>query len=143
MSDSIIDAIKESIVKETPVKPIENLPTDPPSTEPVIPADKPIELDINDFNEKYGKKYGKEIKDPKELDDIFSAPNKIKEFEDKVKEYENSHNLTKKELADLRTEYDSKKDNLQYFNIGEHVDEDLLKISEMRKKYPDKNTSIM
>jgi hypothetical protein len=143
MPDSIIDAIKESIVKETPVEPIGNLPVDSLPTEPAVVPDKPIELDINDFNEKYGKKFGREIKDPKELEDIFSAPNKVKEFEAKIKEHEDAHGLTKKELADLRAEYESKKDNLQYFNIREHVGEDLLKINEMRKKYPDKDASIM
>ena len=151
MSDPINDAIKGSIPKEENNQQPENIdnvnntdevqdniddktPKEPP---------KAIELDINDFNEKYGKKFGREIKDSKELEEIFSAPNKIKEFEDKIKEHENAHGLTKKELDDLRAEYESKKENLQYFNIKDYVGEDLLRISEMRKKYPDKDIAVM
>jgi hypothetical protein len=118
--------------------------TDPPA--PVIPDPSKTASEIFDpseFNTKYGKKFGREIKEEKELQELFSAPTKITEYENKVKNLESEHGLTKKQFEELQTKYDSEKESLKYVDLRKYVGEDLLKISEMRKKYPDKDISIM
>jgi hypothetical protein len=100
-------------------------------------------FDVTDFNEKYGKKYNREIKEEKDLEELFSAPTRISDYESKLKAALDAHELTKKQFNDLTAEYESKKENLKLINLEEYVGKDLLKISEMRKKYPDKDIAIM
>jgi hypothetical protein len=100
-------------------------------------------FDVTDFNEKYGKKYNREIKEEKDLEELFSAPTRISDYESKLKAALDAHELTKKQFNDLTAEYESKKENLKLINLEEYVGKDLLKISEMHKKYPDKDVAIM
>lgn len=101
-------------------------------------------FDISDFNEKYGKHFGREIKEEKELNDLFSAPSKTTEWENKFKELESSHTLTKKELEDLRTEYESQKENLKFIDLKKYfANENLYKTNQLKLKYPDRDESIM
>jgi hypothetical protein len=122
-------------------------PVIPPgdSSDPVnnIKPDAQI-IDISDFNTKYGKRFGREIKEEKELEDIFSAPSKVSEYENKVKDLESQHGLTKKELEDLKIQRENEKDSLRFIDIKKYFANDsLYKTNEMLKKYPDKDISIM
>lgn len=149
--DEIVSAFKEAYPqKQQPVEgdnPIETVIEGNEPVETIVEKDKPTETNVifdhNEFNEKYGKRYGREIKEEKELEDLFSYPTKYYELEGKYKSVEEAHNLTKKQLEDLTSEYESKKENLKFIDLKKYVGEDLLKISEMRKKYPDKDVAIM
>jgi hypothetical protein len=123
-----------------------NVTTTDPIPTPVVPdtSKDPVEIfDPSEFNTKYGKKFGREIKEEKELQELFSAPTKITEYENKVKNLESEHGLTKKQFEDLQAKYESEKESLKFVDLRKYVGEDLLRISEMRKKYPDKDISIM
>ncbi len=101
-------------------------------------------FDQKDFNDKFSKKIGREIKDEKELDEIFSAPTKITELDGKYKELETNNNTTKQEYEALKAEYEQKKENYKYFDLRKYfANDDLYKANAIQLKFPDKDASTM
>lgn len=139
--DEILNAFKEQYKQ----KPIET-PATPP-TETPKPIETPIDtipFNPSEFNEKYGKKYGREVKEEKELNEIFEAPKKITELETKYKTLEDTHGLTKKQLEDLQTEYDSKKENLKFIDLKKYfATDDMFKANQLKLKFPDKDERVI
>jgi hypothetical protein len=155
MADELINAFKEAYPQNTKTEtqttgttteintqaaPVENTNT----TEKPTETSTVITFDPADFNEKYGKKYGKEIKEEKELQDLFSAPTKTAELESKYKTLEETHTLTKKEYETLQADYESKKNDLKFVDIKKYfADENLYKTNQIKLKYPDKDVSVI
>src|ERR1035437_261549 len=92
-------------------------------------------FDIKLFNE-HVKKFGREFKEEKEIQDLFATPTKYTELE-------NTHNLTKKEFDELKTKYESEKENLKYIDLNQYIAPQLQLTNKMLKKYPDKDPGIM
>jgi hypothetical protein len=153
--DEIVNAFKEAYGKKpdevVPDKPIETVEqTTEAATEISKPAEtaKPAETvetqDFGEFNQKYGKKYGREIKEEKELQELFSYPTKYTELEGKHKEMEQAYATTKKQLDDLTSEYESKKENLKFIDLKKYfANEDLYIANQISLKYPDKDINAI
>jgi hypothetical protein len=128
----------ENIEIAKPAEVIENKP------EIITPEESTFTFDPKDFNEKFSKRIGREVKDEKELDEIFSAPTKVSELSGKYKELEDTHNLTKQEYENLKSEYESKKENYKYFDLRKYfANDDLYKTNAIQLKFPDKDASTM
>jgi len=101
-------------------------------------------FDVSDFNVKYGKRFNREIKEEKELEEIFSASSKISDYKAKLKVSQDEYGLTKKQFDELSTKYESEKEALKFIDIKKYFANDkLYKTNEMLKKYPDKDISTM
>jgi hypothetical protein len=92
-------------------------------------------FDLKAFNE-HTKKFGREFKEEKEIQDLFAIPTKYSELE-------NTHNLTKKEFDEFKAKYDSEKENLKYIDLNQYIAPQLQLTNKMLKKYPDKDPGIM
>lgn len=154
--DEIVSAFKEAYGKKPDADEggstetvTQDSSTDAPKpAETITDTPKPIETielpDFSEFNQKYGKKYGREIKEEKELEDLFSYPTKYSELEGKYKNVEEAHNLTKKQLEELTSEYESKKENLKFIDLKKYfANEDLYKANQISLKYPDKDINAI
>jgi hypothetical protein len=118
----------------------QNTLPDPSTINSTVAQNTSLDFDINSFNA-FTKFLGKEFKDLNEAKDFFSIPHKYKELED-------THNLTKKEIDSLKTEYEKTKK--EYQEVGKYVnprdffaDDASFKANQLKLKYPDKDAITM
>jgi hypothetical protein len=103
-------------------------------------ADIPADFDVTTFNN-FTKTFGREFKDVNDAKEFFGIENKYKEIE-------GTHALTKKELDDLKAEHERIKK--EYNEVGKYVDpksffrdEASFRANQLALKYPDKDPNIM
>jgi hypothetical protein len=139
MPDSIeqivLNKVQETTVTEPtnitePTAQITQLDTNITNAAPNAPA-----FDLKSFNENV-KKFGREFKEEKEIQDLFAVPTKYIELE-------NTHNLTKKEFDELKVKYESEKENLKYIDLDKYISPKIKLTNKMLMKYPDKDPDMM
>jgi len=108
---------------------------------PIPDPNKPTEskFDLKSFNEMIKVKFGKEFKEEKEIEDLFSLPTKVTEYQTKETEY----NETKTKFEALQKQYDSEKENFKLVDINKYIAPSLQTINQMLIKYPDYDAAVM
>jgi hypothetical protein len=135
---------KEQTIQEAVATETAEVATETTEIKPDISTESTFTFDPKDFNDKFSKRIGREVKDETELDEIFSAPTKVSELSGKYKELEDTHNLTKQEYDNLKSEYESKKENYKYFDLRKYfASDEAFKTNQIKLKHPDKDERVI